>query len=335
MSYVIEAELERFQAFADRLKNRFKVENLCDYGFKVVPRSVAMALPAGKSAALAFLGVVHGNEWAGLAVLNGLLAHLEAGTINLDIPVVFMAGNPEAALENKRFLDRDLNRSFGHMDAATREGRRAKAIGEVLRGVGWLLDFHQTTRPSERPFFIFPFHRKSFEFARSIGPRHAIVTHWGKPFSAEGMCSDEFVNVQGGVGLSLELGQNGFDPYQIAIGIDAGLWAIRAVTDQLTGLQAQPSGRAVSSELGPVFTWSEIIPWPDSGWVTLTDGWNNFQEVPAGTCLGEVDGRPLTVAKNGRILFPKYLSKEQQAALTSRPTEICRIMRQIDESELP
>ena len=246
--------------------------------------------------------------------------------------MAFILGNPWAARENKRFLERDLNRSFALQDSGSREGRRARELTAVLKDTAYIVDFHQTSRPSERPFFIFPYNERSYRFAREIGPRHTIVTHWGKPFSAEGMCSDEFVNSQGGTGISLE-SAIGFDPYQIAVGVEASLWAIKAVGEARSGGEAFSRRRLDAAP--QLYTWADIVAWPADGLVDLDEGWSNFKDVGAGQRLGAVGGKPLNARVSGKILFPKYLTREQQQELLSRPTELCRIMRPISEAELP
>jgi hypothetical protein len=270
-------------------------------------------------------------------VLNGLLALLNRGAVNLRLPVAFLLGNPWAAKENKRFLERDLNRSFNRKDPAAAEELRARDLGAVLKDTAYIVDYHQTSRVSERPFFIFPYGRRSLAFARAVGPRQTIVTHWGRPFSSEGMCSDEFVNSQGGTGISLELGQNGFDPYQIAVGIECGLWALRTVTDELEGRakDAHPVETRRAATEAEIYTWADIMPWPAAGTVALDEGWYNFRDVARGQRLGTLDGKPLLATVDGKMLFPKYLTAEQQRQLESRPTELCRIMKRINEVELP
>jgi succinylglutamate desuccinylase len=256
------------------------------------------------------------------------------------MPLAFILGNPWAAQKEQRFIDKDLNRSFGATGLTDAEGRaifelkRAKDLEPTLAQSTYILDFHQTTRASDRPFFIFPYSAASFQWARRIAPRITVVTHWGKPFSSEGRCSDEYVNGCGGIGITMELGQNGLDTYQIAAGVEAALWSIRAVQANLQG--ATGKLRAVDdAEQGEIFTWGQIVPWPAVGLVDLRPDWHNFKMVQAGESLGTVDGKPLVAETSGRILFPKYLSHAEQRVLVSRPTELCRIMKNINVSDLP
>lgn len=334
MSWNIENEINRFTSFPKTAASHLAVEPLCEFGFVVKPRS-GPVMPVKKSFALTILGLTHGNEYAGVAVVNSILSFLNTGSVKLDFPVAFALGNPWAARENKRFLERDLNRSFARADSVLLEEKRADVLESLLKETAYLVDFHQVSRPSDRPFFIFPYTKSSYAFARSIVPAMTMVTHWGDAFSAEGMCTDEFVNEHGGTGISIELGQNGFDVYQVAAGIEAGLRAITVASAALRGQPADAFTADMAFNTGELYTWSEIIRWPDQGIVDLREGWINFGAVAAGESLGTVDGRPIHVKEGGRILFPKYLTRDQQAQLTTRPTELCRIMKKIEVNDLP
>lgn len=334
MTETVELALDQFARFSAELGPNVEAESLAPDVLLLKPKGQAAFSFAGKSIALTLMGITHGNEVAGLGVLSDILGLIAAKVVTPKIPVAFVLGNRAAALQGKRFVDRDLNRSFAQASGGFSEQVRARELAQVLKNTAFFLDYHQTSRPVEQPFFIFPYAKKSFEFARAISPPIAIVTHWGKPFSSEGMCTDEFVNSEGGTGISLELGQNGFDPVQIALGVSAGLWAMSVVeskfSDPETGRRSFARG---TGRQGDIFTWAEIVPWPAQGFVELKEGWNNFQDVEHGTQLGLVGGQPLLAPTSGKILFPKYLPREAQE--TSRPRELCRIIKTISQNDLP
>jgi len=335
MSWKIEDEIDRFNSYPKKVASHLAVEAICDHGFVVKPRTSGPRLSTNKKFGLTILGLTHGNEYAGAAVLNNVLALLNSGVVRLDVPVAFVLGNPWAALENKRFLERDLNRSFCRVQNNLLEEKRADVLEGILKDTAYLVDFHQISRPSDRPFFIFPYTKASYQFAREASPAMTMVTHWGDSFSSEGMCTDEFVNLEGGTGISIELGQNGFDVYQVATGTEAAIKAINATSRILKGDGLDPFSLGSAANKGELFSWAEVIKWPDAGIVDLKEGWDNFSPVQSGESLGTVDGIPINIKEGGRILFPKYLTRDQQLQLTTRPTELCRIMKPIDLFELP
>ena len=333
MVYAIGTEIDRFARLLTQLAGSYAVTQ--DVPFAGVVSPAGYRKTGSKDIGLTLMGITHGSEWAGVAVLNRVLEHLIAGTIRLRIPVAFVRGNPWAARENKRFLERDLNRSFARGSAATLEERRAGELEYLLARTAYLVDFHQTMQPSDRAFFIFPYRCDALDLARSIAPEQTIVTHWGQSFSAEGRCTDEYVNASGGLGITVELGQNGFSPYQIAVGVESALWAITVATACLEGRTLADLVKERCATEPEIFTWSQIIPWPNQGVVHLDTGWTNFREVEKGQRLGDVDGSPILAEVSGRILFPKYLTPEQQESSTTRPTELLRVMRLVALDALP
>ncbi|GBE20197.1 MAG TPA: hypothetical protein ENG87_00065 [Candidatus Pacearchaeota archaeon] len=97
---------------------------------------------------VAIVCCLHGNERYGLEVVKGLL-----------IPLPFFIGNIRALIENKRFIDCDLNRVFPGRQDGDYENRRAYKLVEKLSNFDYVLDLHSSsnhcplfgiiTRPNE------------------------------------------------------------------------------------------------------------------------------------------------------------------------------------------
>ena len=159
--------------------------------------------------------------------------------------------------------------------------------------------------------------------------RTPVVTHWNGGFSQDGMCTDEFTNRHGGVGISVELGQAGMDSYQIAEGFKLGLYAIDTVCAHFS--KRTFDARRKDVEEAPIFTWSQVIDFPE-GEVELRPGLSNFQKLAKGEVIGTVDGNDIELEFGGRILFPKYWDKDSGK---KRPAELIRIMKKVRLGELP
>jgi predicted deacylase len=326
---ITKSEILRFRFLTEQILKSHGGQKLADDAFLLGEQ----ASLGDKKYPYVVSAIVHGNEVGGLAALNEFLELYAANTINTDVPTVVFLGNVKAAEMGVRFVERDMNRSFNMDDMSTHEARRAKDLEEIMLGAGYYLDIHQTKKKSESGFFIFPFKKESFEFARSLMPRTCIVTHWGTPFSSEGMCSDEFVNKRGGTGLTLELGQNGFDPYHVSLGLKGILAGYSFVREKM---KAKNDPKLKGSRVGikgDVFTWAEVVPYPENGDVELDRGWDNFKEIKEGQKMGSVDGEPILAPCDGYMIFPNYTRVKIQD--TGRPKELYRIMKKIPESELP
>lgn len=325
----IAQKIESFEELVNKLSNRYTVTQKCPYVYEVLPADGRELVPEGRESALFVMGATHGNELAGLASVVEFLKSLCFSSVHLQVPVIVALGNYEAVRKNQRFLEKDLNRSFLNDDYESLEGKRARELEKPLSKTMWLLDFHQTLKKSEEAFFIFPYTKAGYEFARGIHPQTRIVTHWGDGFSVDGSCTDEFLNRNGGAGLSYELGQNGFDPYQIALGAQAALSALDYVTSKLRN----ETRYVEKSPQGQIFTWETVVPFPPEGRPILTDGFYNFQMIQKGEVIGDMDGKPIHAKASGRIIFPKYITKNED--LTKRPSELYRLMKAIKEVDLP
>jgi hypothetical protein len=105
---------------------------------------------------------LHGNEKATVRALESL---------KLD----FILGNPDAASQNKRFIDEDLNASFGK-GMQSNETRRAAEILTLIPGEAVVIDFHTTSANSE-PFAILT-NKAMLPLAERTGCTYAVLmTH--------------------------------------------------------------------------------------------------------------------------------------------------------------
>lgn len=330
----VDSMLQYFDELMGEVAKRFKVEILAPRVFVIEPQKATWRGSAEKPIALSLIGLIHGVEVAGLGVMCGVLELLLQGTINLEISLGIALGNPGAAQKSVRFIERDLNRSFGREAASLLEEKRADELERILLRSRYFIDFHQVKLQINSPFWIFPYTKDGFTFARAIGPDVPLITHWGKGFSADGQCSDEFVNKNGGAGVTIELGQNSFESRQIGLGVQIALNGIRYVQEKLQGREPKP--RRVA-QVAPLYTWGEVVPYPATGKPVLDAGWNNFMPVKKGQRLGEFQGKDVTASTDGLVLFPKYPDVPANGVYGDTPpaAELIRILKEIGEGDLP
>lgn len=322
-------KLAQFESLVESLEQSgLKVENVFKYGYIVHPKKISDKLnfSENKSIGLTLMAVTHGNEVAGIEVLNQIICLIKDLPELVTYPIGLIMGNPDASMQNKRFLEKDLNRSFDQDHENSKESKRAREIEKILVKTSYLLDFHQTIEPTELPFFIFGYRgHDGFEFAKEIDCTLPIVTHWGKPFSDDGRCSDEYVISKKGTGITLELGQNSYNPYHVAVGFRAAINAIKTCHNKLLGLPWTKSKDTTAK----IYSWGEVIPYPGGG--KLDPGWFNFRSVKKGEKIGSQSSGDLKASVEGKILFPKYLTSKT----TQIPAEICRILKEVSFDELP
>lgn len=325
----VEEELKTFNGSIKALRNILDIEEVCDHAYTITPKHKAIHMEGPKSLALTVSGIVHGNETVGLAILNEFLHLLLTQTIDLRVPIGLFLGNIPAARANTRFIERDLNRSFDRT-GKTAEEKRAKELSSILSQTKWYFDIHQTNRPAEEPFFIFPYAKENFHFAQSISAHTAIVTHVNSNFSTDGLCTDEYVNRQGGIGLTLECGKAGFDPLQIGFGLKTLMHTLRFVQSMVETHKAPH--HIPTNEKRKIFVVRDTILCPQTGSVKLADNLSNLQPVKKGDLLATLDGKHVVSQHTGRILFPNYAAEIREPG--KRPGELMRIVEQVSASDL-
>lgn len=105
-----------------------------------------------------FISAIHGDEY---------MPTLALASIN----VAQVIGNPRALALRKRYVEKDLNASFGTKGELYEE-RRAKELGKILDPHNLVLDFHTFSVESE-PFVIIV-DLKMLSLARLLGLKHIV-----------------------------------------------------------------------------------------------------------------------------------------------------------------
>ena len=268
--------------------------------------------------------MVHGNEFGSLPAAVQLIESLRSGELQYGGKVTVFIGNPEAARQNRRYLEADLNRVFLDTGLSRHEDVRAQAIMPILDAANVLVDFHQTILDTEHPFYIFPWHRTGWHWARAIRSTDVWVTRNPKQtFSKGSMCSDEYVSGKTGAGITVELSKKGFHPDAEKLCWRTMLETLR-VADQLHSgasivKQAEQNHELIMLET----TFSEPFDDPAK---SLRPGLTNFKQLQAGTQIHAEGTPPLIVPIDGAILFPKYPERRDTRAIAPWPKELYRLV---------
>lgn len=294
---------------------------------------------------LAVSALIHGNEVGGLASINAFLSDIIlSGTLPIEPLIVFL-GNTAAAREGVRYIDGDLNRCFDDttkVPSDHHERNRAEVLKEPLSQVAFYFDLHQTSLFTPHGFYIFAYHPERWHLARTVLPRLPIVTYWDHVFSREGMCGDQYVNSLGGVAITLEIGQNGFDPWHVALGTHGLHGACHYAYLRTHQRTPRKDLHLYSSAcVGLTYTWADVINYPSEGEVRPTMNFGNFTPIESGEILAQVNGQPLILPTSGYSFFPtlEYSSADrpspQGSGKDQRPYELLRVLKKITPEDLP
>lgn len=243
---------------------------------------------------LALCTLVHGNEIGGIETFLFLLNEIETGKLKPKLNLRIILGNIEAYYEDKRFLEKDMNRSFGLDEPISPEELRAKELETFLSTSDFLIDVHQTIGPTYTPFYIFEYDEKSYDFARYLHATLPIVTYTMER-RFKGKTSTGFMIDLGKSGITIETGQKGIDKNQISLGYEVLRKAIES--DLII-----PVSDTVFSK---TFTFAHIIDNPH-GTIELVKTLQNFESIKKDELLAKGPDSEYFSPVDGVILFPKY-----------------------------
>lgn len=144
---------------------------------------------------------VHGNEVGGIKALKRALDEIKIDSGK----VYYILGNLKAIEENKRFIDKNMNRCFleeSLKDPVVYEEKRAVEILPYLNKADALLDLHSSRNEFSVPFIICEPH--SFHIAKKLS--FPIRSNgWD---SIEPGATDGYMNKFGKISICVECGQH-------------------------------------------------------------------------------------------------------------------------------
>jgi succinylglutamate desuccinylase len=268
--------------------------------------------------------MVHGNEHGSLPAAVRLVEALASGELKFGGRVTVFLGNPEAALENARYLETDLNRVFLDTGHSRHEDRRAQEIMPILNAADVFIDFHQTILETTRPFYIFPWHTSGWHWARAIRGSDVWVTRDpGIVFSSGSKCTDEYVADRGRPGITLELSQKGFSDAAEALCLTTMRDTLRIADEAWGGTEVRALAERQPELSFFQATFAQRFETPE---LALKPGLVNFQSVRKGERLEATDTPNITVPADGMLLFPKYPKRAGTKAVAPWPNEIYRLV---------
>ena len=280
-----------------------------------ISTSISLAHMMARPLIYASLQLFMDASSGGLVAVTELLKLLKDNNISFSKRVALIVGNPEAAQSDRRYIDRDLNRSFGRRTTDSIEDSIARLLEPFLSETKFFIDLHQTQNPTISDFFIFPQSENNIRFAWHLGKDIPIVVHENQ-FSVDGMCSDSFVTLNGGIGITYEMGQIGFATIQIHK-------TVRLLSRALSLLDSNfPLDAPLPSS---VFVFDQVIM--SDGKTELVPGFTNFAAIKEGDTLAQCDGKVISASFSGHVLFPKYAAESKQAS------ELCRLVRSVPLKE--
>jgi succinylglutamate desuccinylase len=263
---------------------------------KQVELPEGMFIKRGKGAGktVAIFGGVHGNEKVGIKMIDILRKNLkiEAGTVYL------VYGNPEAIKQNKRFVEKNLNRCFKKdSQGKTIEDKRARELMRVMDRCDALLDLHSFTNPNGAPFIICE--KDEFKIIKNFS-LEIITYNWEKLSGSLSGSTAAYMKKQKKLAIGIECGSH----KKIKIGLKN---ATDAVDNFLTFFKLLKSGANLSAGLQNntkrYIKIKKVIIRKNKDF-KFSREYNNFDKLKEGEIFAREDNKKLIAKKNECIVLP-------------------------------
>ncbi len=238
----------------------------------------------------------HGDEAGGAKVVDLVMSRLKPITRGR---LYYGEGNPRASEKNIRFIDSDLNRSYGKSQPRGYEGQRAAELKPILRSAYVLLDVHSFRKPAP-PIICYP-GNDFLRLEKLTTPLLIETVIYGPglwPLNGDHLYTDTFVCAQGGIGLTIESGY--LDDMSAVDSIAKG---IQRIVENLLGARVHTVDETLDPAVKKYFhAYENVIA---AKKFAFTKEWANFESVPDGTVYATAEGKTYRTDRDAVILFPK------------------------------
>ncbi len=258
------------------------------------------------------LGGVHGNEKCGTQAIEMVIRQFDQSILKLSCGrLIFIpVANPEAYVNNVRFIDRNLNRYlFPKEQPQHYEDYLDPIICSYLDHADVLLDLHSYASPGGPFIFLGNSNPEELAFARALGVRDFV---WGwqeaygnsnkKDGGLESIGTTEYTRSKQGIAVTLECGQH-FNTNAADVGFQAIVRALCHL-DMLADntlyrdvpICAQTEQRCIKMK--------QVFYKEKPGNFIKT--WEHFTPVASGEVLAQYeDGQTLLAPEDAFIVLPK------------------------------
>lgn len=285
----------------DRKENLKKYEELLQkiksvYNVSEVQEDIWSVSPRGKinENKVALVALTHGDEVIGLHIFIELLINLLEGRISLFGELFLILANREAYIKDQRYIESDLNRSYGKNNGDSLESRRVQIIKSVIDKSDYIIDIHQSIEPTLTPFFILPFSNDAYDWVSSVSPNLPIVA---RREIKEATTLSTYCFLINKKSVAFEVGGYGVDLYQLEFGLNT----IKSFL-QFAWNKNLPIKLSNFRVLGSVYDMSFCHSYSE-GVVKFERNFKNFEEIQKGQTIVYVDSKPVYSPMSGKILL--------------------------------
>ncbi len=270
---------------------------------------------------LVFFGGIHGNEPSGIQALQHVFAELNRNPLPVRGHIYGIAGNIPALLEDKRYLEKDLNRIWFREDIeALEKGIKDKLTSEDRQMLDILGVIRELLEAHEAPFYFIDFHTTSSKTLPFITINDAMINRkYARKFPVPIILGIEeylegpvlnYINEFGFVSLGFESGQHASE--EARVNSIAFFWLALVFSGALSAeevphlkyYKAELKQAAANNRSFYEITDRYAIETGDT--YQMEPGFSSFESVSKGTPLARHNDSPVVADKKGILFMPLY-----------------------------
>ncbi|MDA0373366.1 MAG: succinylglutamate desuccinylase/aspartoacylase family protein [Planctomycetota bacterium] len=277
-------------------------------------------------------GGIHGNEPAGVEALRRVLRELESRAIRVHGKIVACCGNLAALRQSRRFLARDLNRSWLRPAVESLLARDAAQDVDEDGEQRALLELYAECERARRGALVFvDLHTSSAEGPpftcmadtlpnRRIADAIPVPMILGLEECIDGAVMEWF-NERGQIGIAVEGGRHGdqatVDNLESAVWLAMAACGVIATADAEVARHRERLDRASRGVPHLVeIRYRHAIT--DAHRFQMVPGYVSFQPVARGDLLGHQADGPVRAGEDGMVLLPLYQGQGEDGFFLGR-----------------
>jgi predicted deacylase len=255
------------------------------------------------------MAAIHGNEKCGTIGCQRVMDEIESGALNIirgHVTFVPIA-NPRAYRENRRQIERNLNRYMvPTAEPNTYEAQLSNILCPMLAACDVHMAIHSYTVGGDPFILVAPNDTREHALAASLGP-YTLLTGWEGAYSKTGRKDGgaeestgtiEYARRHGAIAINIECGQHK-DPHAEDVAYNAIRNALRHLE-----MTAEPKPDTALPSLMRFVTVTHVYYRDDEG--KLAKPWKHLEGVKKNEPMAfHADGLPIPAPDDGFIIMPK------------------------------
>ncbi|MGL4757765.1 MAG: hypothetical protein ACRCXZ_00375 [Patescibacteria group bacterium] len=240
----------------------------------------------------------HGNEPVGIKTTHKLIELIETGKVYFNGKITFICLNPNAYLEDKRFIEKNFNRSFCEEIVITHEGNRAKEVENYLNTIKYdlLIDLHSVSTGDLEMVVVKTEDKKSIIAAKEVNLSGTILSIPGKVFESSIL---EIPFKSNSIGIIVECGNNR-NPNTLIHGVES-IMKFGLYIKLFTNFQTNLLETNTNTKLNMYEVIDVVKPYDNWNWQVPI---STFTPVNKADLIGKVDSNEYFAVHSGYIAMP-------------------------------